>query len=161
MASAALLLLPTTLMGATLPILARVVLDRPGALRKVGGNLGTLYALNLFGALAGCFLAGFVLLSSVGLANTNRIAASVNILLAIGLFILARWQSRFFAPRKQDLDELIANASDEVHLPAELAPVQVSAAARRVVLVGFAVSGATAMIVQVLWTRYLTSSKAR
>ena len=154
-ASAALLLLPTTLMGATLPILARVVLDRPGALRKVGGNLGTLYALNLFGALVGSFLAGFVLLSSVGLANTNRIAASVNILLAIGIFILARWQSRFFAPRKQDLDELIANASDEVHLPAELAPVQVSAAARRVVLVGFAVSGATAMIVQVLWTRSL------
>ena len=154
-ASAALLLLPTTLMGATLPILARVVLTSPGALRKVGSNLGTLYALNLFGAFVGSFVAGFILLPGVGLATTNRIAASVNLLLAVGIFALFRFESRVFQPAKKDLDDIIASAADELALAKPAAGIVMSRAARRVVTAGFAVSGATAMIVQVLWTRSL------
>ena len=61
-ASAGLLLLPTTLMGATLPILARHFVTRPWELRRVGLRIGTLYSVNLFGAVAGAFLAGFVFL---------------------------------------------------------------------------------------------------
>ena len=52
-ASAGLLLLPTTLMGATLPFLARHFVTRPWELRRVGLRIGTLYAVNLFGAVAG------------------------------------------------------------------------------------------------------------
>ncbi|MCG5052392.1 MAG: fused MFS/spermidine synthase [Myxococcales bacterium] len=151
-AAAALLLLPTTLMGATLPLLARVVVDRPGALREVGGNLGGLYALNLFGALAGSFFAGFVLMPTVGLAHTNRIAASVNLMLAVGIWIL---QHRLHDDAPPDLDDWAATVDAESLAPRRQAAGQISRAARRVVLVGFAASGATAMIVQVLWTRAL------
>ncbi len=154
-ASALLLILPTTLMGATLPLLARVLIDRPGALKKVGGNLGGLYALNLFGALAGSFMAGFVLMPSVGLANTNRIAASVNLLLAVAIFVLHKRLAQA-PPRRADLDDLIASAGNELPTenPDEPA-LPISSRARRVAIVGFAVSGGTAMIVQVLWTRAL------
>lgn len=152
-ASAALLLLPTTLMGATLPILARVVLERGAALRKVGSQLGTLYALNLFGALTGSFMAGFVLLPRVGLAHTNQIAASVNVLLAAAIFALSRWQRH--QPLTQDLDELIAQAGVTPALTKDKAPLLTSIGARRVVVIGFGVSGAAAMVIQVLWTRAL------
>src|SRR5262249_23033948 len=43
-ASAALLIVPTTLMGATLPILARHFVRHPWELRRVGLRIGTLYA---------------------------------------------------------------------------------------------------------------------
>lgn len=148
-ASALLLLLPTTLMGATLPLLARVLIDRPSALAKVGANLGGLYALNLFGALAGSFMAGFVLMPTVGLAHTNRIAASVNILLAAAIVGLHRWLGP--ARSRVDLDDIVETELPDLQAPA----AATSAHARRVVIAGFAVSGATAMIVQVLWTRAL------
>ncbi len=76
-ASAGLLLLPTTLMGATLPILGRYLVSRPWELQRVGLRLGTLYAINLFGAVTGSFLAGFVLLPLLGVRTTNLIAAGV------------------------------------------------------------------------------------
>ena len=50
-----LILLPTTLMGATLPFLSQMVLTRPDS---VGRGLGSLYATNTVGAVAGCLLAG-------------------------------------------------------------------------------------------------------
>src|SRR5262249_28646701 len=56
-ASAGLLIVPTTLMGATLPLLARHFVTRPWELRRVGLRIGTLYSVNLFGAVAGAFLA--------------------------------------------------------------------------------------------------------
>ena len=46
-ASAGLLIVPTTLMGATLPILARYFVSRPYELGRVSLRLGTLYAVNL------------------------------------------------------------------------------------------------------------------
>ena len=54
------LLLPSTLMGGTLPILSRFFVNR---LEKLGLNVGTLYALNTFGAVVGCIAAGSFLSS--------------------------------------------------------------------------------------------------
>src|SRR4051794_26615413 len=84
-ASAGLLVLPTTLMGATLPFLARHFVTRPWELRRIGFRIGTLYSVNLFGAVAGAFLAGFVFLPSFGLSWTNVTAASFNITLAAAI----------------------------------------------------------------------------
>ena len=81
-ASAALLIVPTTLMGATLPILARHFVRHPWELRRVGLRIGTLYSVNLFGAVAGAFFAGFVFLPSWGVRWTNVTAASFNLTLA-------------------------------------------------------------------------------
>src|SRR5688500_12746845 len=74
-ASAGLLLAPTTLMGATLPLLARAFVTRQHEMAQLGLRLGTLYATNLFGAVAGAFLAGFVLLPLLGVRSTNVVAA--------------------------------------------------------------------------------------
>src|SRR6266540_2822088 len=159
-ASAGLLLLPTTLMGATLPFLARHFVTRPWELRRVGLRIGTLYSVNLFGAVAGAFLAGFVFLPSFGIKWTNVTAASFNLTLAAAI-ILAR---RFLPAAQQaqaggslSSEERLDVAAAEANLEgAALPPAPiVDTRSRRAALVAFAVSGATAMTLQVLWTRAL------
>ena len=55
-------------MGATLPLLTRN-LRRDGALDQA---TGWLYAINTYGAAAGCYLTGFQLLPAVGLVTANN-----------------------------------------------------------------------------------------
>ena len=85
--SAAILLVPSLLMGSTLPLLGRFVT----AFEKEAGHLvGRLYALNTLGAAAGCFLAGFVLIRAYGVMGTLYIAAALNLLVAFSGWSLSR-----------------------------------------------------------------------
>ena len=86
--SASILLVPTILMGSTLPLLGRFVTS----LEKETGHLvGKLYALNTLGAAAGCFSAGFVLIRDFGVMGTLYIAAILNLLVAGGGWILSKF----------------------------------------------------------------------
>jgi spermidine synthase len=86
--SAAILLVPSMLMGSTLPLLGRFVT----ALEKEVGHLvGKLYALNTLGAAAGCFLAGFVLIRTLGVMGTLYAAAVLNFMVAFGGWFLSRF----------------------------------------------------------------------
>lgn len=155
--SAALLIVPTTLMGATLPILARHFVTRPWELRRIGLRIGTLYSVNLFGAVAGAFLAGFVFLPVMGIRWTNVTAAAFNLGLAATILLARRFLPASREEEGVTVDERLDAAAAEANLEgAALPPPPVlDARSRRVALGAFAVSGATAMILQVLWTRAL------
>jgi predicted membrane-bound spermidine synthase len=133
----ALLLVPCTLMGATLPLLSRAVLNRSeGATR----GAGLLYAINTLGAVIGCFLAGFVLLRELGLTRTSLVAAALN--LAVGA--VAIWLGgRADAPAPA--------AGAVAAAPAAPGPPARIGAACAVLTV----SGFTALGYEVLWTRAL------
>src|SRR5690606_3556253 len=73
-----LLLLPTAAMGGTLPLLARLVTKRLGS---AGGRIGTLYAVNTCGAVAGVWLCGFLLLPQIGIFRTTIVVAAANLLI--------------------------------------------------------------------------------
>ncbi len=156
-ASAGLLLLPTTLMGATLPILARHFVQHPWELRRIGVRIGTLYSVNLFGAVAGSFLAGFVFLPTFGLRWTNVTAAAFNLTLAAAVLVARRFVKMDAPAHQQSLDELIDAAAAQGTIAARAAPpaVVIDERSRRVALGAFIVSGATAMTLQVMWTRAL------
>jgi MFS family permease len=62
------LILPTTLMGATLPILGKYYSYRQD---KLGWTIGTLYAINTLGGILGTFLSGFFLLPTLGVRMTT------------------------------------------------------------------------------------------
>jgi len=86
--SAAILLVPSMLMGSTLPLLGRFIT----ALEKEAGHLvGRLYALNTLGAATGCFLAGFVLVRAFGVMGALYIAAGLNLLVAFSGWFLSRF----------------------------------------------------------------------
>ncbi len=129
-----LLLVPTFLMGGTLPLLARVI-ER--ARMHAATGTGILYAVNTAGAVSGCFLAGFVLLAAVGVRNSLYVAAALN--LAIAAAVIA-WRRRRHA----------------VEYPA--APVAASGTwhpDQRFILGVFFLAGLTALGYEVLWTRAL------
>lgn len=68
------LALPATLMGLTLPTLARYrATDKP-----VGKRIGLLYALNTTGAVLGAFLAGVLFIRTYGVFQTTLIATAIN-----------------------------------------------------------------------------------
>ena len=74
------LLVPVTLMGATLPLLSRFV-TAYGPVR--GSRLGSLYSINTFGAVAGCVVTGFVLLATFGYTRTTFIGAFLNVVVGL------------------------------------------------------------------------------
>ncbi|MCK5557647.1 MAG: fused MFS/spermidine synthase, partial [Candidatus Hydrogenedentes bacterium] len=82
-----LLILPVSLMGATLPLLARVVVSEQ---KVLGLRIGLLYAVNTFGAVFGCFLAGFILLPRFGFSGTTLIGATASLAVGLGAVVLAR-----------------------------------------------------------------------
>jgi spermidine synthase len=154
--AAALLLIPTTLMGATLPLLSRHFVTRPWELRRSGLRIGTLYAVNLFGAVAGAFFSGFVFLPLFGVVWTNVTAASFNLTLAAAI-VIARRRIPAAEDATATAEERLDLAAVEAHLETTALPPPpvIDARSRRAALAAFGVSGATAMTLQVLWTRTL------
>ncbi|MBC8443201.1 fused MFS/spermidine synthase, partial [PVC group bacterium] len=133
-----LLVVPTTLMGATLPVLSRAAVQRRGTL---GLELGTLYALNTLGAAAGCYIAGFVLIGGVGIRISTWGAAVLNVAVGVWAYVSYR---HLGSP-----DEAEEVGATEPEPMATRRPVAL------LVLGAMAVSGFAALGYEVLWTRAL------
>ncbi len=81
-------LLPcTTLMGATLPLLARHAIRRE---EEIGPRIGVLYGVNTAGAIAGTLSAAFFLLPEFGLRQTIYWGAAANGLVFLAASALSR-----------------------------------------------------------------------
>jgi spermidine synthase len=132
----ALLLVPTTLMGTTLPVIAgawRGDRDGPAAAG------GLVYGLNTLGAVCGTLLAGFVLVPRFGLLATCSGVALVDAVVGAAAWALDRAGIRP-PPR-----------------PAEAAPAFASLPRGRhdAVAALYLLSGFTAIALEVVWFRYL------
>jgi len=82
-----LVLVPTTFMGATLPLLVEHATRRSG---NVGRSVGVLYFANTLGAALGSFAAAAILLGLLGLEKTTYTAATLNVLLGCAVLALHR-----------------------------------------------------------------------
>jgi len=85
--SGVVLLVPTTLMGATLPVLAAALVRSSG---RDSNSVTRLYACNLAGAILGTLAAGFVLLPWLGVWTTIAVAAALNIIVGVIAILLQR-----------------------------------------------------------------------
>ena len=84
-----LLLLPTSLMGASLPLLSRALVVAPGA--AAARTIGTLYGLNTLGAALGAFATVWYMIGALGFVTSLRMTAALNLGAALG----AWWMLRF------------------------------------------------------------------
>ena len=81
------MLIPTTLMGATFPIVSKRVTT---SLNEMGKWVGSAYSFNTFGAIIGSFSAGFILMPLVGVRAAAITAACLNIMVAMTMIMLSR-----------------------------------------------------------------------
>jgi spermidine synthase len=134
----AVLLPPTAMMGATLPLVVQhfAVSDR-----VLGARLGHFYAMNTLGALAGAIVGGFILLPQLGVVRSLIASAAVN--LVIGL--AAMWLAARSGPVKVE--------------PSSFRPeVAARGRSRWLVTLAIGISGFAALALEVLWIRILVQS---
>ncbi len=137
------LVIPTTLMGATLPLLARhAVQDR----EQIGRRIGLLYASNTAGAVAGSLATAFVLLPALGLTRSIWVGAAFNVLVFLLAALLVQ-RERTAAAADSPQASARAVPHDGFHIglppgPGWVLPLMLA-------------SGAVSFIHEVLWTRML------
>lgn len=86
----ALVLVPTLLMGATLPVLVGHLVRRNG---NVGSSVGVLYEVNTLGAGAACLVAAAALFPFLGMRGALHVAVAANAAVAAGA-LLAQLRGR-------------------------------------------------------------------
>lgn len=130
-----LVVLPTMLMGATLPILVTYSVRLS---HNVGISVGALYAANTLGSAAACACAGLFLMRWLGQAKTVGVAAGLNGVVGASVLV---WQ--FFQPTPAALEQDSPRAADS-HPPAVSFPVA---------LVTGALTGFIALGYEIVWYR--------
>ncbi len=131
-AAAICLLPPTLLMGATLPAIARWVQTTPEGVSW----LGFFYGGNIAGAVLGSLLAGFYLLRVHDMLIATFVAAAINVAVAVIALLIARYAAYEPAP-VTDGEKPFAKGAWAIYL-------------------AIAISGATALAAEVIWTRILS-----
>jgi spermidine synthase len=145
-----LLILPSTFMGATLPVLCRFYIVQLG---HVGTRSGRLYALNTIGAAVGSCVCGFWLIAWYGVWGSLLAAVIINsvigmLCLAASYRIASRHSMHEPLPRSVRTADAQPNPTDDA-LPGA------SSAHRFITLSIFAISGFCAMAYEVIWTKLL------
>ena len=130
------LLVPTTLMGASLPLLSRYVAQRGG---DAASRIGLLYAANTTGGILGTAIAGFVLIGGLGVLATTRIAAAGNVLVGLTALAVVAWRPAGPAPPPGT----------------EAGAVAIATPLHRKVLIVFALAGFSGLALEVVWFRVL------
>jgi spermidine synthase len=140
----AVLFVPTTLMGGTLPVLAKFFGARARSL-SVGEEVGRLYTLNTLGAVVGTLLAGFVLIERLGVRKTTWFAVLLNLTVGLAAFVMSR---RMVTDAEDGAAPDAPLAEPTPDAPAEAAP-------SRLVLLAFALSGFASLAYEILSIRSL------
>lgn len=136
--SALIMLLPTVLMGMTLPLLIEAITRRYSSLSK---KAGLLYGVNSAGAALGAAAAGFLLLPRLGTGRATLVGVAVNLSIAFGGWIaLGRFPWSAVTAQKVSV----------VHGRA--------LSTRRYILIAVAVSGFCALCYEIIWTRLLIAN---
>ena len=144
---AVLLLPPTILMGATLPILSRRVIRTGAEFSRVSSRVGALYAANTAGAVVGVVAAAFWLLPGLGLQRLNLFGVAAALAVACVAVVLGRLQPA----RELDAEE----PSEQDPKLDEGSPSKRSSFDARLAMIAFAVSGGVMMALEVLLSRAL------
>jgi spermidine synthase len=126
-----LLIIPATLMGATLPILIRFYVEN---IATVGTQAGRVYTANTWGAAVGTAAAGFLLIPYFGVNVSLYLTVALSLAIAAIAWLFSRTQ-----------DTIATSFEVDSERPGP-----------RVVLIAMMLSGFAALIDEVAWTRVLS-----
>ena len=150
------LIIPTTLMGGTLPVMTTCFVRHR---ETIGRHVARLYSLNTLGGAAGALIAGYFLISTFGMKGTIYGAAMIN--LAVG--VIAWRLQRSEAARDRDAaeettvpSEKKARKTKDSHTRGRPAPGPLAPHLRMILLGAMLFSGFAALSLEVSWSRVLT-----
>ena len=135
------LMLPTALMGGTLPVLTAHLVRKD---YRFGLNLSILYGINTLGAVIGVLLSGFIIIGLFGETVAIYTGVVINLLVALQAYLL-------HARDSSGSDEKLPDQRLETKQIISPYPANI----RGFVLLGFAFSGFTSLAYEVIWTRQL------
>jgi len=160
------LIVPTTLMGGTLPVIGKFFVRKE---EELGGGIGNLYFINTLGAVLGAFLAGFVLIPYLGVLASTFLAASLDFAIGVGFYFLQKYKIKPVEqppPEEEVVEEVpvqpqlskkqLKRQERDERKRARFAPPAYSRAMKWVVLVGFGFGGLASLSLEVSWTRVLS-----
>jgi spermidine synthase len=141
----------TLLMGGTLTLLIR---------SRVGGDVGAsgrtialLYGVNTLGAAAGALATDFALVPAVGFFGTQMVAVALNVAAGVGALVLVRLKpetTTALVRRKPD------TTTGRVRLKPDQSPITNRQARIVYTSIALALTGFTAMGLEILWLRHFT-----
>ncbi len=130
------LIVPTSLMGATLPLIVKSAIARE---ERVGGKIGLLYAINTTGAIVGALVAGFYCIAELGVERSFQIAAATNIAIGVVAVIASYLAGSAVALKGFERE---GGPQQTPHRP-------------RLVLWVFFLSGVMSLALEIIWFRML------
>ena len=136
----ALMFIPASLIGATLPIITKYYITDN---TKLGSQVGILYCINTLGAALGCLLAGFFLIAAFGVLQTVLGAALLNLFVGVSAIRIYQESGGTFK---------------SLRLPRFTRPSFEWRKEQRIWMAVSFVCGFTALAYEVLWTRLLVFS---
>lgn len=139
----AVLIVPTVLMGATLPLVLKASTFRSSSLAE---QVGLLYGSNALGAIVGTLAAGLYLIPELGIQRTFLVAAGLNVLVgssAVALSLVAR-------------PDTVASPAADAAIAVSDAPEAADRRGLQVILAVFTLSGVVSLALEVVWFRVLT-----
>ena len=149
--SFAILVVPTAMMGMTLPLLSAALSElRPeptkaeASRRPIGSSVSLLYTVNTAGAMVGTLVTGFVLIPAIGIRRAFMLAAAINV--AVGGVSIGMSTRR--AARKQSAVRL-----DQELIASDLPPSPNGETAA--LWIAVLVSGFASLGLEVLWFRLM------
>jgi spermidine synthase len=133
------LIIPTFLMGTTLPLITRFLSRNWENYSK---NISLLYGLNTLGAIIGTLFAGFYLLENYGISGASLFSASINFFVAICFLVF--WKFIKLPERKiiKEKTDTIKNIQSNDFI--------------LILLTSYTLSGMASMFYQISWTRALS-----
>ena len=139
------LIVPTSLIGGTLPVITTFLTRKS---EQLGRRVGYLYGWNTLGAVAGSLATGFWLLSAFGMNITLYIAVAVSLAAAVGALILRALPGGNFTGRESGEDRRPASGIKQDNPGAQ--------PRNKYILAVAFLNGAVALACEVIWGRFLS-----
>lgn len=141
------LIIPTSLIGGTFPIMNRIYTHK---IKTVGKDVGIVYSADTIFAALGAISAGFILLPLLGINKTVTFAAAINILVGVYLYKISGdidWTGYIKKITKTGSTSVRARVKNMSEFMDRTS---------RVVFLGFFLSGFAALTAEIVWIRFLS-----
>ncbi|MBE0568698.1 MAG: fused MFS/spermidine synthase, partial [Deltaproteobacteria bacterium] len=146
------MIVPTTMMGGTLPLLTKFASEKSG---DAGEHVSFLYGFNTLGAVFGTFSAGFVLLPNFSVIGTSAIAVATNLSIGLTCIVLASMPAKA-GVEVREFGRSVGGGPEETDPDGDTTSSTDTPFPVRLVLWGIGISGFCALGYEVLWTRVLS-----